>query len=108
MVDSNRKAAIPSQFRGEIKKFYRDVVEMYDLEPHHIRLLKLCCEALQRAETAQAVLDAQGLTYEGPSGPRLRPEVKAKEQAERNAMAMIKQLGFDVEPPGAIGRPPGR
>jgi hypothetical protein len=74
------------------------VVEEFELEEHHVKLLTLAAEAWDRGQQARAVLDAEGISYVDRFGaPRSRPEV-AVERDSRIAFArLLRELDLDVD-----------
>jgi P27 family predicted phage terminase small subunit len=98
----------PKHLRPATKKWWREVNEEFELEPHHQRLLTLTAEAWDRTQQAREVLAAKGLTFNDRFGqPKPRPEV-AIERDSRIAFARIlRELALDVEVPGGErSRPP--
>jgi len=110
MTKNIKKTTIPvtGQLKSSTKKFYDGIVKGYDLESHHLRILQLACQALDRAQDAQAALDKYGLTFESKDGtPRPRPEVRIRENAEISFARLIRELALDIEPVrDGPGRPP--
>jgi len=106
-VKTDKKLKVPDHLKGKTKKWFKAVVAGYSLEPHHILVLTLACEAWDRALDARMVLESKGLTYEDRFGaPHPRPEVRIKEQAEVIFARLLRELNLDIEPPKDIGRPP--
>ena len=95
----------PRHLRPATRRWWREIVREYVLEPHHLRLLTLAAEAWDRCQEAREVLDRAGLTYTDRFGqPRARPEV-AVERDSRIAFArMMRELALDVPVPES--RPP--
>jgi hypothetical protein len=92
-----------------MQAWWRDVVEAYDLERHHLRLLEGAASAWDRMVQARTILDVEGLTFTDKSGdPRTRPEI-AVERDSRTAFArLVRELDLDIQPPPEPrGRPPG-
>lgn len=99
------KVKVPTHLQPETKAWFRRVCRDYVLEPHHVRLLIMAGEAWDRSNAAREVLEKDGLTYQDRFGaPRLRPEVKIKEQAETNFRQLLRELSLDVEPPSERAR----
>jgi phage terminase small subunit len=97
----------PSHLRAETKKWFSSVLEEYELEDHHVRLLTLACEAWDRATLAREAIAEHGLTYlDRFSSPRKRPEVSIAEAATIAFARLVREMSLDVEPPEA-SRPPG-
>ena len=58
------------------------MLEEYELEDHHVRLLTLACESWDRATLAREAIAEHGLTYTDRfNSPRKRPEVSVAESA---------------------------
>ena len=107
MAHESRPPA-PSHLAASTKMWWQVVVEDYELEGHHLRLLQLAGEAWDRCEQARDALAEHGLTFNDRFGaPHARPEV-AIERDSRTAFARIlRELDLDVEPPAERSRPPG-
>ena len=72
----------PSHLRKETKAWFLDVLQEYELEEHHIKLLTLAAESWDRAAQAREAIAEHGLTYTDRfSSPRKRPEVSIAESA---------------------------
>ncbi len=98
----------PRQLKNETREWWVSIVQSYELESHHLRLLTLAGEAWDRAQQARRILDARGLTYDDRYGqPRVRPEIGVERDNRIVFARMLRELGLDVVEPGPIGRPPG-
>lgn len=99
----------PKHLKPATKKWFRQVIEEYDLEAHHVKILTLAAESWDRCQEAREILDREGLTYLDRFGcPRARPEV-AVERDSRIAFArLVRELCLDIDPPppGETDRPP--
>lgn len=95
----------PAHLSKRSRKFWRDTVDTFDLEQHHLELLRRACEAMDTADVAGEVLREKGTTFNNRFGePRPRPEV-AIERDSRVAIArLLRELGLDAPPTDA--RPP--
>ena len=86
--DGNRRAQAPNP---RSKRIYQSVVDDYDLagEPHAREVLRLALEALDAADTARKIVEAEGMVYENRFGePRAHPAV-AIERDGRLAVARL-------------------
>ena len=90
----------PSHLLPTTKKWWLSVVEGYDLEPHHIKILTLAAESWDRCVQARNRLRKYGITYQDRfDQPKSRPEV-AIERDSRIAFArLVRELGLDLEEP---------
>lgn len=96
----------PKHLKSATRRWHDEVATTFELDPHHLRILRLACETWDRCQEAREVIDREGLTYLDRFGaPRARPEV-AIERDSRIAFArLVRELGLDaVEPDEA--RPP--
>ena len=46
-----------------MRQFYKQIVELYELEEHRLRLLLLACETYDRGEQARKQIARDGLTF---------------------------------------------
>jgi P27 family predicted phage terminase small subunit len=98
----------PTHLSPSAKKWWKSVVAEFALEDHHLHLLKLACEALDRAEQARETIAALGTTYVDRFGaPRARPEVAIERDARIAFARLVRELDLDTEAPTAgAHRPP--
>jgi len=72
----------------------------YSLEPHHIRLLTLACEAFDRCTQAREAIAAEGLTIAtGDGGCKAHPAVAIERDSRLAFCRCLRELDLDVEPP---------
>lgn len=96
----------PKHLRPSTAKWFRSVVEEFDLEPHHVRLLALASEAWDRCQSAREVIDKDGMTFDDRFGqPKARPEVGIERDSRIGFARLIRELALDVDAPGE-NRPP--
>ena len=102
------KARPPGYLAPATRRWWKSVVESWELEDHHVRLLTLAAASWDRAEQARELLAVHGLTFmdEKLKRPTARPEV-AIERDSRIAFArFLRELDLDVEPPKEISKRP--
>ena len=96
----------PKHLRVATRRWYQDVLDDYQLEAHHCRLLLLAAEAWDRCEQAREALAKHGTVYDDRFGaPRARPEVAIERDSRLAFARMIRELALDVNEP-ADSRPP--
>lgn len=97
----------PQHLTPATRRWWREVVEEFELEPHHIRLLTLAAEAWDRCEQAREALAEHGATYQDRfEQPRARPEVNIERDSRIGFARLMRELALDVESPRQPGRPP--
>ena len=101
-----KAAAPPRHLSPASRAFWRSVVSEYVLEVHHLELLKLACQALDRCTEARAILAAEGLTIEGRFGAKAHPAAAIERDAAVRAARLLRELGLDLAP--SASRPPSR
>src|SRR3712207_2253034 len=75
LMSTKRHPQPPAHLTPATREWWKSVVEDYELEPHHLRLLQLAGEAWDRSQQARQVLTVEGLTYQNRFGdPVLRPK----------------------------------
>ncbi len=100
---NNQKA--PAYLSKESRKCFASVVDAYDLEPHHIRLLVLACESWDEKEVARAEVAKSGATFTDRYGqPREHPAVGTGRQSRLQFARIVRDMALDVESP-AESRP---
>jgi hypothetical protein len=83
------------------------VVAEFDLEHHHLRILRLACEAWDRGQEAREAVAEHGSVYVDRFGqPRARPEIAIERDARISFARLMRELALDVDGPDEAGRPP--
>ncbi len=96
----------PKHLKSATRGWYRSVLDEYDLEEHHRRILVCACEAWDRGEAARLALAKRGMVYDDRFGaPHARPEVGIERDARLAFVRCLRELGLDVSEPGE-SRPP--
>jgi hypothetical protein len=86
-----------------MRAWWKQVTAEYELSAHHVHMLRLCCEALDAAESARQALAEHGVTHLDRHGiARLRPEVALQRDSRLAAVRIIRELDLDVEPPASL------
>jgi phage terminase small subunit len=89
--------------------WWLEIVVEHDLKSHHLRLLRLGCEAWDRAQQARKLLDAEGITFTDKNGdPRSRPEVAIERDSRTAFGRIVKELNLNAPGPkqyNSIGWP---
>jgi phage terminase small subunit len=99
----------PTPLRGLSRRgraLYRQVADDFELQAHHLRLLEMLCQAIDRADKAQELLDAEGLLIVDRFGQqRPLPAVAIRRDAEVTVARLLRELDLDAEVVSEI-RPP--
>ena len=97
----------PAHLCPETAQWWRSVMAEYALEPHHIRLLTLACEAYDSAQQAREVLQREGKIFiDRFDQPKPRPEVAIQRDSAIGFARMLRELDLDIAAPTDRSRPP--
>lgn len=97
----------PRHLQPATRRWFASVVDGYELEEHHVRLLTLAGEAWDRCGQARQAIATHGLTFTDRLGNvRARPEVSIERDARLAFARLVRELDLDVDPPSAPSRPP--
>lgn len=97
----------PAHLRPESSEWFRSVVSEFALEDHHLHLLVLACESLDRATQAREAIAKNGITFIDRYGQvRARPEIQIERDSRTSFARLLRELGLDVEGPSDSPRPP--
>jgi P27 family predicted phage terminase small subunit len=98
----------PQYLKASTRRWFRDVVETFDLEPHHVRLLTLAAEAWDRVQEAREMIATAGAYFNDRFGcPKAHPAVAVERDSRIGFARLLRELALDVEPPRDSSRPPG-
>ncbi|WP_348645712.1 P27 family phage terminase small subunit [Nitratireductor aquibiodomus] len=97
----------PKHLRPATRRWFAAVLEEFDLEDHHIRLLTLAAEAWDRCQAAREYIDRNGMTFTDRFGqPKARPEVAIERDSRIGFARLIRELALDgVDAPEAPRSP---
>lgn len=100
----------PKHLSAESKRWWRRIVQEYEIDSSGELLLQQALEALDRLREAQELIRRDGLILTTPAtgAHHLHPAARVEKEARAALLAAWRALGLDIEPPGPIGRPPGR
>lgn len=99
----------PKHLSRDAKRYWREIVAAYELEPTHLLLLAQACDAMDAAEQHRRIVAEQGATVvDRFKQVREHPSGKAMRDATHQFRQSIKSLGLlDSDPdPHRAGRPP--
>lgn len=97
----------PAHFSPRARAFWQFATSEFQLEPHHIELVRLVGEAIDRGEQARLAVAKEGLTIKDRFAQlRPHPGIAIERNAALVVGRLIKQLGLDLELPEHLrGRP---
>jgi hypothetical protein len=99
-------------FSAEARKWRRDLLASYEIERGDAAariLIEMAMSSLDEARAAEQLIEKHGQLMPDRFGQlKTNPAVLVLRDSRLSLMRAIRLLNLDVEPPNAIGRPPGR
>jgi phage terminase small subunit len=104
VVKSKKAAGLPrppQHLAPATRKWWSSVVAEFELQPHHLRLLTLACQAWDRGEQARAELEKlRTLVYvDEHKSWRPLPQVAIERDARIAFARLLRELGLDLAAP---------
>ena len=97
----------PRYLRPKTRAWWLTVMEGWELEEHHQRVLTATCRAWDTMEAAERLLDREGLVVETKAGgPRAHPAVKIAAEARLQFFRGVRELDLDITAPSETRRLP--
>jgi len=89
-------------------RLWRRVLETYDLsECHHLVLLQIAAEALDRLAQARAAIDKDGITVDDRYGsPKAHPALTVERDSRAGLIRALRELSLDSAALEEYSRPP--
>ena len=89
----------PTHLSRGARRWWRAVIEGYELETHHLVILTAAAEAWDRKEQARGLIAEEGIVIKDVSGePVANPAVHVEDTAVRRMASLIRDLGLDATP----------
>ena len=93
-------ATPPSHLSADSKSWWLAIVEAFELDHHHVRLLLSCCEAWDRADTSRRRFARDGVFVTDRFGQlKSHPGVDVERKARDQFRLLLREIGLDVAPP---------
>jgi P27 family predicted phage terminase small subunit len=90
------RAKPPAHLSRQAKRWWRSVMDMYDLEPHHVAILTAAAEAWDRKEDARLIISQEGAVIRvGNGAPMAHPAVQVEDVAAMRFAHLVRELGLD-------------
>jgi phage terminase small subunit len=82
-----------------MQAWWKQVMGDYELEAHHVHLLELACDAMDRTTQAREVLRTEGLTVAGRHGPKPHPATTVERDSRLAFARLLRELDLDCPQP---------
>jgi P27 family predicted phage terminase small subunit len=99
----------PTHLSRDAKAWWTRITAEFDIDNAAALVLQSCLEAFDRTRDARAALKRDGLLVKDRFGqPKAHPAAAIERDSYATLLRGWRLLGLDIEPPGPIGRPPGK
>jgi P27 family predicted phage terminase small subunit len=80
-----------------MQTWWQQVVSEYELDNHHLHLLRLGCESYDRCQQARQQLINEGTTFKDKNGNlRAHPAIAIERDAKTSFVRIVRELGLDA------------
>ena len=91
----------PRHLSLPMRTWVASIVDRYEIEPQHLKVLVLAAEAWDRCQEARAVISKKGISYlDRFNAPRARPEVAVERDSRIAFVRCLAALSLENEAPG--------
>jgi P27 family predicted phage terminase small subunit len=91
------RAKPPAHLSRQAKRWWRSVLDAYDLEPHHVAILTAAAEAWDRKEQARLIIAEEGVvTRVDRDTPMPHPAVQIEDMSAMRFAHMVREIGLDA------------
>jgi P27 family predicted phage terminase small subunit len=107
----HRRVLTPKHLNAEARKLWTGILMEYEIEDSAgLRILRVACEAYQRAQACREVIDSEGMQRPDRFGVmKPHPLLAAERDARSQFLQGLKSLNLDLEPlRDGPGRPCGK
>jgi phage terminase small subunit len=106
-MTDRRPPLAPKHLRKPTRDWFDLSCQIFVMEPHHLKILLVACEAWDTGQRGNEALRLHGLVYTDRFGqPHARPEVAIVRDAMSTFMRAVRELRLDVGQPAEDERPP--
>ena len=88
---------IPPGLKKDGKKFFRKIIEDFELENHHLEILKQAAKCLDDLSLDEKTIESEGRFFTDRYGqPKEHPAVTATRQTRGLFQRLIREVGLDI------------
>ncbi len=99
----------PDHLSTRMRVLWREITNEFALDHHHLELLRLALEALDRCEEARQAIAEEGAFVHNSSGARAaHPAVAVERDSRLAAVRVLRELDLDGETVAQARPPRGR
>lgn len=106
---NRRRPKAPGHLNPPTRKWWSQVIDDFELESHHLRLLTLAGEAWDRGQQAREAIARDGAYVRDRFGClKAHPAVAVERDSRVGFARILRELALDVEAPDAPRPPLGK
>ena len=97
----------PKNLSKESHKFWIDILHIYQLQPHHEKILEAACRCWDRVLEARLTVEKEDAYFKDRFGQvKSHPALEVETKNKNLFMRLVRELGFDLKAPDTDSRPP--
>lgn len=105
-ANPNPLLSIPRHLSHAMRKWVGSIVDRYEIEPQHLKVLVCAAESWDRLQEARSVISRKGISYLDRFGaPRMRPECTVERDSRIAFVRCLRELALENEEPGDDSSP---
>jgi len=88
----------PKHLKPATKRWFEHVVNEYQLDSHHLRLLQLAAESWNRSQEARTLLAKEGITVKNRHDESVpHPAISIERDSAIRFSRLLRELDLDIE-----------
>ncbi|MCK4487445.1 MAG: P27 family phage terminase small subunit [Desulfobacterales bacterium] len=96
----------PKDLSKESAKFWNDTLKIYELQPHHEKILEAACGEWDIVIESEAAIRREGVYLKDRFGQvKPHPAIQVKQKSKNLFRLLLRELGLDLQSP-EDSRPP--
>ena len=96
----------PRNLSQESRKFWNEILKIYELQPHHAKILEAACRCWDRILEARLTVEKESPYFKDRFGQvKAHPALEIESKNKNLFMRLVRELGFDLQSP-SDSRPP--
>ena len=97
----------PKNLSQESHKFWNEILKIYELQPHHEKILEAACRCWDRVLEARLTVEKEDAYFKDRFGQvKSHPALEVETKNKNLFMRLVRELGFDLKAPDTDSRPP--
>lgn len=90
----------PKNLSKESAKFWNDILKIYEMQPHHEKILEAACGEWDTVIESRAAIKREGAFFKDRFGQvKAHPAIQVEQKSKNLFRLLVRELGFDLQAP---------